>query len=130
MLLSVLILYQLPWVCYTGYQCGKNKHISSRYISRSNYCYTSSSNNKFHNYVEIINFLNSSTLYFKSATYVMRKINYNSMINNIIATYLEYYLYTVKNQFAIHKMSFNIRVDISGARMHGIFCASVIASRL
>ena len=37
-------------------------------------------------------------------------------------------IYTVKNQFAIHKMPFNIRVDISGARMHGIFCASIVAA--
>ena len=37
------------------------------------------------------------------------------------------YNITFKNQFAIHKMPFNIRVDISGARMHGIFCVSVVA---
>ena len=41
----------------------------------------------------------------------------------VVATYN----ITFKNQFAIHKMPFNIRVDISGARMHGIFCVSIVA---
>ena len=42
------------------------------------------------------------------------------LINNIIATY------TVKNQFDIHKMPFNIRVDISGARMYMVYSVPAV----
>ena len=40
----------------------------------------------------------------------------------VVATYN----ITFKNQFAIHKMPFNIRVNISGARMHGIYSVSAL----
>ena len=52
---------------------------------------------------------------------------------NITYTLLKINLPFIKCRSTIRRIYylwFNLRVDISGARMHGIFCASVVASRL